>query len=200
MTKWILKCIIFTLAVVLCGGCGNGANPLLTDIDNLKSENTELSLKVESLQQENTQLAGQVNTLSALDKDVRLDSLDTLDEIRIAKRTGLYDKDKDGTRETLVVYIEPLDTTQDFIKAVGTAQVELWDLDADPAAAKLAEWSLTPEQLHPLWGGNIFAGYYRLSFPIANIVTGQAKELTVKVTFTDMLSGKVLGDQTTIKQ
>ena len=193
MTKWILKCIIFTLAVVLCGGCGNGASPLLTDIKNLKNENTEQSLKVQSLQQENTQLAGQINTLSGLDKDVRLDSLDTLDKIRIAKRTCVLGG-------TLLVYIEPLDTAQDYIKAVGTAQVELWDLDADPAAAKLADWSLTPEQLHPLWGGNVFAGYYRLSFPIAGILTGQEKELTVKVTFTDMLSGKVLGDQTTIKQ
>ncbi len=200
MTKWILRCIIVTLAVVLTGGCGIGKNPLLGDIDNLKNENTELSLKVQSLQQENVQLTDQVNTLSSLDKDVRLNSLDTLDKIRIAKRTGLYDKDEDGTRETLAVYIETLDTAQDFIKAVGTAQVELWDLDANPTAAKLAEWSLTPEQLHPLWGGNVFAGYYRLSFPVAGIVTGQEKTLTVKVTFTDTLSGKVLRDQTTIER
>ena len=71
-------------------------------------------MQVQTLESENTQLAEQVNTLSTLDAAARLEALDTLKKVRIGKRTGFYDKDKNGTNETLVVYLEPLDMAQDY--------------------------------------------------------------------------------------
>ena len=174
------------------------AKSLWEDVERLKKENTDLSTQVQTLQQENTQLIVQAETLSGLDKDVRLHNLDTLDKIHIGKRTGLYDKDESGINETLVVYIEPVDTAQDYIKAIGSINVELWNLNADTAQARLADWTLEPDKMQKLWGGNIFSSYYRLEFSIADILSGQEKELTVKVTFTDTLSGKVRSDQITV--
>ena len=155
-------------------------------------------MQVQSLQSENKQLTEQVDTLSGLDKNIRLQDLDTLDKIHLNKRTGLYDTNEDGTKETLIVYVEPLDTAQDLIKAIGTVNIELWNLNTDVAEAKLADWTLKPDKLRKLWGGNIFASYYRLSFEVADILSGQEKELTIKVSFTDWLSGKVFRDQITI--
>ena len=154
-------------------------------------------MQVQTLESENTQLAEQVNTLSTLDAAARLEALDTLKKVRIGKRTAFYDKDKNGTNETLVVYLEPLDTVQDYVKAVGKVKIELWDLDVAEDTAKLAEWIIEPYELHAAWGGTIFTGYYRIKLTPENI-SDQKKDYTVKVTFTDYLSGKVLTDQKTI--
>ena len=189
--------MVLAAAALLAGG-GGGESPLWGSLDALKAENTELKLRVQSLQAQNDQLNEQVDTLSGLDKNVRMKDLDTLDKIQIGRHTGLYDLDKNGTNEVLAVYVEPLDMTQDYIKAIGHIEVELWDLDAPAAKAKLADWSLAPKDIETLWGGTIFTSYYRLQFPVAGILSGQEKNLTVKVTFTDFLSGKILSDQTAI--
>lgn len=196
--QWMTAWPVMALAVMLAG-CGGGSDPVLwNDIDRLKAENTELSLQVQRLEEEKSRLSGQVATLSGLDETVRLRDLDTLEKIRLGKRTGFYDQDEDGSNDTLTVYIEPLDTSQDYVKAAGLVEVQLWNLNAAPDAAKLASWSLAPEDLKEHWGGHIFASYYRLTFPVVDILTGQETELTVRVQFTDLLSGKTVGDQKTI--
>ncbi len=198
MTKRNLKCSIVILTAVVLAGCSHGPSPLLNDIESLKIQNTELTAKVNSLQASNAQLSDQINTLSALDKKTRLETLDTLQQIKIGKRTGLYDNDNDSVNETLTVYLEPTDTAQDFVKAVGTAHIELWNLNAKSESARLADWSLAPADLHKLWGGNIFAGYYRIPLPVTSTLSGQEKELIIKVNFIDSLTGKTLSDNKTI--
>lgn len=189
---------VLIITALLLTGCGGRENVLLKDLQQLKQENTDLSSQVQSLQQENTRLSEQVDTLAGLDESVRLKDLDTLAQIRLGRRTGLYDMDENGTDETLMVYVETLDAAQDYVKAVGTVRVQLWDLNTDPAGAKLADWTLKPNEIKDRWGGNIFAGYYRIPFEAANILSTHRDELTVKVTFTDLLSGRVLRDQTVI--
>lgn len=198
LKKRTVQWITMLLAVMLTG-CGGGREPFLwNDMDRLKAENRELAMQVEQLKAQTDQLRAQVETLSGLDGDARLQELDTLVTIRLGKRTGLYDLDMDGTNETLTVYVEPLDRSQDYVKAVGRVEIELWNLDAPPAEARLADWTLAPDEIQKHWGSTFFANYYRLTFPVAEILSGQEKKLTVKVTFTDFLSGKVLRDQTTI--
>ena len=209
MKRRIDSFILITLAVMLTG-CRSENQRTWDTLKECRQENTELSMQVQRLESEKSQLTEQVHTLSTLDAAARLETLDTLEKIRIGKHTGFYDKDDNGTNETLVVYLEPLDTTQDFVKAIGKVDIELWDLNAAEDKAKLAEWTLEPDQLHQTWGGTIFAGYYRLKFPVGNILhteekeaaatknrvgTAHPTELTVKITFTDYLTGKVLTDQ-----
>lgn len=191
--------VIIALVVGLLAGCGGKAqqHPWGT-LKECEDQNTELSLQVQALQTQNDQLTEQVATFSALDKNSRLSALDTLDTIRIGKHTGFYDKDNNNSQEMLVVYLEPLDTAQDYIKAIGTVNVELWDLTASEDKAKLTEWTVDPAELHQTWGGTIFRSYYRLPFAVTGVLSGQEKELTIKVTFTDLLSGKVLSDQATV--
>jgi outer membrane murein-binding lipoprotein Lpp len=196
MKRWIESFILIALAVMLAGCSSSSQRPWKT-LKDCAQKNTELSMQIQALESENTQLTEQVNTLSTLDAAARLEALDTLDKIRIGKRTGFYDKDNDDTNETLVVYLEPLDKAQDFIKAIGAVKIQLWDLDAAANEAKPAEWTIEPAELHPTWGGTIFAGYYRIKLPLENF-SDQKKDYTVKATFTDYLSGKVLTDQKVI--
>lgn len=198
MKRWIDIFILIALAGILVG-CGRSTQRPWKTLKDCAQKNTDLSMQIQALESENTQLAEQVNTLSALDPAARLEALDTLEKIRIGKRTGFYDKDNDSANETLVVYLEPLDAAQDFIKAVGKVNVQLWDLNAAEDKAKLGEWTIEPAELHPTWGGTIFTGYYRIKLPLETI-PDQQKDYTLKITFTDYLSGKVLTDQKVIQQ
>ena len=196
MKRWIDTVIIAALAAILVG-CGSSQKKPWGTLTECEQENTNLSAQIRALESENTQLTEQVNTLSTLDTAARLEALDTLDKIRIGKRTGFYDKDDNGTNETLVVYLEPLDTAQDTVKAVGKVEIGLWDL-SNPDDSFITLWEITPEILHTVWGGNIFNSYYRIELLPKNALN-QEKEYTVKVTFADYLSGKTLTDQMVIQ-
>ncbi|MHC4641520.1 MAG: hypothetical protein ACYS32_07735, partial [Planctomycetota bacterium] len=84
-------------------------------------------------------------------------------------------------------------------KAPADVHVRLLDLDKDKDPAVLGKWHLTPAQLRKLWVDALMKTNYRLTFDIAGKVTDPDKTLTVMVTFTDYLTGKVFEEQKLIK-
>lgn len=162
-------------------------------------QKTSLKLQVQTLQEENATLKQRVDTLSSLDGKVRLDLLSTLERIELSKRTDILDKDNDGTLESMIVIIVPYDDANDKIKAVGQVEVQLWDLNADEDKALLSEWNIKPEELKKRWMGLVLTGYYHLKFDVAGLINENTEELTVKVKFTDYLTGKVFRAQQVIK-
>lgn len=189
------------LAAVVLAGCGGSVNESLWgQIKTLGSEKTDLQLKAEQLTKENQQLRQQILTLQAVDPNQRDLALASVDKIVLNSLTGLYDKDGNGTRETLAVYVEPVDATQDRVKAPGRMEVELWHLDAkDPKMARLAQWTVEPGDLKKQWGKTVMSAFYRVSFPVGDILKGGETGLDVKVKFTDYFTGKVLEAQRTIE-
>jgi len=194
MMRWIGTFII----ILSLTGCGGKAQQRpWSSLKECQDQNTDLSQQIQTLQANNDQLTEQVAALSTLNGKTRLAALDTLEKIRIGSYTGFYDTDENGSKESLVVYLKPIDTAQDTVKAPGQAVIELWDLNAPENDAKLKEWTVDSDQLHTAWGGTIFHSYYRIPLPL-NLIPHERKEYTLKVTFTDYLSGKVLCDQTTL--
>ncbi len=63
----------------------------------------------------------------------------------------------------------------------------------------LAKWHVKPDELKKLWFDTVLTSNYRLAFDVNDIVKSFDKPLTVKVTFTDYLSGKVFEEQKIIK-
>jgi hypothetical protein len=196
MMRWIGTFII----ILYLAGCGGRVqqHPWGT-LKECEDSNTELSMQVQTLQSQNDQLTEQVATLSGLDSKTRLAAISTLEKIRIGKRTGFYDKDDDGAKETLIVYLEPLDNQQDTIKAIGECRVDLWNLNQPSEQANIFNVRYNSDDLNQNWGGNIFGSYFRLTVDPNTLPDGlpgeESKEITIKATFTDYLSGKVLTDQ-----
>ncbi|GAH67953.1 unnamed protein product, partial [marine sediment metagenome] len=54
-------------------------------------------------------------------------------------------------------------------------------------------------ELKKLWFATLITINYRLTFDVADKITGDEEALTVKVTFTDYLTGKVFTEQKVIK-
>ena len=85
-----IEVTIITLAVIL-SGCGGEKKQTTDLLAECEQEKTTLSTQVQALKSENTELTQQINTLSELDAKARLESLDTLKNIHIGKHSGFYD-------------------------------------------------------------------------------------------------------------
>ncbi|NLK41238.1 MAG: hypothetical protein GX298_04195 [Planctomycetes bacterium] len=198
------RTVMLMLVLLAATGCRDEADrSLWGQIEGLSQENTALSLEVQQLRRENAALTEQLCTLAGIDQKERLDALIVPVAVRIGRLSGLYDKSgkQEGSPDTLVVYLEPIDTQQDIVKAAGRVRVELWNLTApSPQNACIKQWDIDPSQLRQTWGRGLLGAYYRLQLPLEGCLTGSEKELTVRVEFTDYLAGRVLTDQTRIEK
>jgi hypothetical protein len=196
-------CLLFSFfCLYFIAGCENAnsqQSPLVEQIGNLREQKKQLENQLEQSRAENKQLTKQMHVLSGLPEEVKGENLYRLHKIKIGKYTGLFDKDDDGTKEKLIVYIQPIDEEGDIIKATGAVDVQLWDLDSSETnQALLGEWHVEPGELKKLWFATLVINY-RLTFDIADKVKSFDEPLTVKVAFTDYLSGKVFKEQQVIK-
>jgi len=202
-----LNAIRYTLYAILAGclltflpGCENTSRiPLLEEeVSTLKQGKTQLTRQLEQSKSKNKQLKKQLQVLSGLPED-KLENLYRLQRIKISRYTNLYDKDKDAQYEKLIVYIQPMDEDGDIVKATGAVDVQLWDLNKKADQALLGQWHVTPDKLKKLWFATLITINYRLTFDVADKIENFEEPLTVKVTFTDYLSGKVFKEQKVIK-
>lgn len=190
-----------TLAL-LVAGCESPPitkNPLAEKVDKLSQEKKELMRHIEYIESRNKDLQKQITTLHDLEDEVKLKDLCDLQSVRITKYTDLFDKDKDGTKETLIVYIQPVDQDGDIIKEPGDVHVQLLDLDKDRGPVLLGKWHITPDKLRKLWFNALMKTHYRMTFDVSEKVKTFEEPLTVTVTFTDYLTGKVFEEQRLIK-
>jgi cell division protein FtsB len=195
-------CLLFSSLCFLClAGCNqtNEKAQLLKQVEQLTEENSKLTSRIKQSESENKQLQKRVQVLSDLPDDVKGENVYTIQQIKIGGFTDFYDKNHDGKKETLIVYVQTIDDQGDKIKASGTMDVELWDLDQPESKALLDDWKVGPQELKQLWYATMLTINYRLTFDIINIVDDFDKPYTVKVKFTDYLSGRVFEAQTVIE-
>jgi hypothetical protein len=172
---------------------------LAEQVEKLTGDKKEMMRQIEHLESENKNLNKQIKTLHSLPDDVNLQDIYSVKSIQITKYTNLYDKDNDGKRETLIVYLQPVDQDGDIIKIPGDVHVRLLDLDKDKDPVVLGKWHLTPAQLKKTWFNAFMKTHYRLTFDLTGRLDNYEKPLTVMVTYTDCLTGKVFEVQKLIK-
>lgn len=198
----ILALLCSCALVYLLSGCEKSSrkNPSLTrQIQLLEEQNSQLTRQLNKSTAESEQLKKQLQVLAGIPDKLKLENIYDLQSVKIGRYTNLYDKDKDGKKETLIVYIQPMDVDGDIIKAAGEVDVQLWDLNTEPNKALLGQWHVKPDELKKLWFATLLAINYRLTFDVADIIRDPKEPLTVKVTFTDHLTGKVFKEQKEIK-
>jgi hypothetical protein len=152
------------------------------------------------LSDEVAQLTKQVEGLMGINKEARTAALSTLKAVELSSKSGLYTNDKTKKKDRLVVYLKPIDDMGDAVKAAGEVNVELWNLNAKPENAMVAQWKVTPEELKKKWTSSLMSTHYKLDFDVSSKLLGKEKELTLKTQFTDYLTGKVFKSQLVINK
>ena len=187
--------VFFVFVVLAAAGCGQNCDSILQEDKQLRSRNIELTRNLQQLKKKNADLSRQLNVVSGMRSDFRLENVISTDHISISKRTGLYDKNADGVIDKLIVYLKTIDKYDDAIKAPGSVEVTLWDLARE--GTKLKQWNITAEQLNKKWAALMMSSYYRLAFDVSDVNIPD-KEVTVKVEFTDYITGKVFSRQAVV--
>ena len=186
--------IVFAVVLIwFFAGCENAqeGTAVVDEMEVLRAANAQLS-------EELAQSREQIQMLSGLDAEVRLENVYDLQAVKLTRFTNLYDKDNDGEKEKLIVYLTPEDEDGDAVKASGVVDVELWDLARGEGEALVGKWHVDAQSLRQHWVAAMVTTGYRLLFDVGGLVEGD-EELVVKVVFTDYLSGKVFREQMVIK-
>jgi hypothetical protein len=200
--SWLLGVTALALTAICLSGCGLGEareHPLQRQVEELQQKNADLTAALEDSQAEATRLEEQIEGLLALPEGRREDNPYRLERINVTRYTNFYDKDEDGHKEKLIVYLEPIDPEGDAVKTAGTVHVQLWNLNKPSDEALLGQWQVQPDELRELWFDTLVAANYRLTFDAPAGTTTTAQPLTVKATFTDYLTGKIFRDQYVIE-
>ncbi|HTL28307.1 MAG TPA: hypothetical protein VL282_03765 [Tepidisphaeraceae bacterium] len=155
---------------------------LQSRIDDLNRQHDADSAKIRSLEESK----GAVPTL----QNDRLTQLFTTHGIEFGKLTRVDDK-------TLKVYVVPTDDEGQSLKAAGTFEVELFDL-AQTQNTLLGKWNFDADQTRKSWQGTWPLYTYVLEAPLQNAPSHE--DLTVRVTFTDTLTGRSFTAQKQIKR
>ena len=184
----------------LVTGCGIGS--ARKDVHEIKAqqiarEKTELMRDLQQCRAENEQLLGQIKALSAVPQSQRTNPY-TLTSITVTKYSNFYDKNNDGQREKFIVYFTPIDPEGDAVKAAGTVNVQLWNLDNLNGQALIQQWQVEPDDLRTMWFDTLVSASYRLVLDTPEQLDILADPLTVKITFTDYLTGEVFRAQQAI--
>jgi hypothetical protein len=191
---------VLTAFLIGCESPDAKRNSLTDQIDTLKKDNKQLTGQIEHLESKTKGLEKQIDTLHSLSGEINLQELYDVQKIKITKHTNLHDKDKDeeGKKETLIVHIQPIDGDGDIVKAAGSVDVQLLDLNEDEPKV-LGGWHVGPRELRKLWFNALMMTNYRLKFDVSDKIKTFEEPLTVKVTFTDYLTGRVFKEQKVIE-
>jgi hypothetical protein len=195
---WGAACAVAVCAIVLAGGCEKAQSNAATGNTKIISEQMSLKLQVEQLQKENEQLKNQAETLAMLPGEKRAEALYRVERVDIGRFTNIYEEGND-LKKALVVYVQPVDETGDVIKAAGKVEIQLWDLNKPESQAMIGQWKVEPNEIKREWFDSIAMTGYRLTFDVTGKVDKADKQLTVKMSFTDYLSGRVFSEQKTVK-
>jgi len=196
-----IKLILLSMiSMGFCFLCGCGDNSVIVaENKSFAAENYELVLANEALESKNKSLENQIVTIKGMAEDVRVSNLITVERVDLAGRTGFYDKDLDNIEESLVVYFKAFDEDGDAMKVSGSMHIELWNLEASPENAKVAEWDITPEQMRENYAARLVSNYHRMIFDVKDILLeNKNASWTINVEFVDYPTGKKFSKQIAI--
>ncbi|MCE5280127.1 MAG: hypothetical protein ABFD92_06000 [Planctomycetaceae bacterium] len=194
--RWLIAVLMSAAA----GACQPSATVTATpDADSLAKQVSQLEAQNQKLAADLAERQKQIQTLQGLGGEKRLEKIYHVNAIELGRYTGGVDTDKKPGDDAIDVFISPLDQQRDKIKAAGSLTVEIYDL-AQPAGENLVsrcDWNV--DELAKLWKSGLMANFYRVRCPLAKDRPLKHPDLTIRVAFTDYLTGKQFTAQTTAK-
>lgn len=189
--------VFLSLVVVTFAGCNSQEGALAKQIRTLTRENEALRRDFNEEQQRAAGLERRVEALRAFGHE-RAEYLVTVAEAKLGRFTGAFDADEDGIDEGVKVYLELRDRQGDMIKAGGQVDIELWDL-AGETGGPVAQRHYAPGETQEHWLGGLMANHYKFEVEWSDGNRPAGENVTVRLRFTEALTGKVFEVQEMIR-
>lgn len=199
MTRFFpMACGVLLLAC-LAGGCDNPtaerAHALEMRVVELEQALATRGEKIEDLNAQLAHQQEQIRTLQTLGEK-RMEFLPRVDGVEIGQHTGGLDADKQPGHELVKVFVLPRDSDGSVIKAAGSVTLQLYDLALPEDQTLLVENTIDVEDLSKHWSSGFMTYHYSFELPLPQPL--QHEELTLRVAFTDYLTGRTHSAQKTI--
>jgi hypothetical protein len=139
----------------------------------------------------------QIATLQRLGAE-RLEKLYYVTAIKLERLTGGADYDGKPGDDGITVYLQPVDQNGHVIKAAGDIRIELFDLSNPDGRRLIGEYVWDVDHTRELWHGRLMTHHYTAKCPWR---TGPPAhdEVTIRVAFTDYLTGQTFRAQQVAK-
>lgn len=180
--------LAFISGMMLAGCQKPGANDTLKQLQQCQEQQQILQRQLQEAQVRNAELERDMANLRQISGE-RMDHLIRAERIELGRFTGGFDDDKDGRDDRLKVYLVLRDRAGDVVKAAGEVDLEIWDL-AQAQQSCLYRRHFTLAETASCWLGGFLADHYKFEIPFGGDFTPTHNDLTIKLTFTDALTGQ----------
>jgi hypothetical protein len=201
MNRLPIAAVVVVVAAAALGGCGS---PNVASIK-VRRENQDLRNTVAELERREQAHLAQIRALESNATTVpslpteRLNTLFTTHGLKFGRLTGGADLDKNTPgHDGLKIYVVPTDGRGEPIKAAGSFVVECFDL-AKGDGHRVGRWEYPLDQAEKNWYGQAMLYTYMLTAPWPDGRRPEHEDLTIRVTFTDALTGRTFTEQKVVK-
>lgn len=190
--------VLAAAAILLITGCPD------TAVLELRKENSRLKEGVAERDRQIGALSAALEECNRQLRDARGISPETLDKIFYAESividrlSGGEDYDGQPGDDGVTVYLQPVDRAGDALKVAGEARIELFDLGMPPGRNLIAAYSFPVEKVRESWYGKFWTYHYTFKCPWQH-GPPENPEITVRATFVDYLTKRVMTAQTVVK-
>lgn len=175
------------MVALLCGSC-SPPDMCPAKLAEAQSQNQQLQKDLEQQRAAQMQLQRELEQFRGMPDD-RREQLVQVAGIEFGRFTDAVDRDKDGFDDGVKVYLVLRDREGDVIKAAGTVDLELWDLDAAENQRRY-QHHFDLKETAGCWLSGMMADHFKFEIPWAKNTPPRHANLTIKLTYTDALTAK----------
>lgn len=119
--------------------------------------------------------------------------------VELERQSGGFNADDTPGDDGLILYVQTFDRNNDAIKAAGWIRVTLLDLANPQERMVLGEYTFDARKTRELWYGKMWTHHFTVHCPWFPGQTPAHDEITARVEFTDLLTGRKLTTQAAYK-
>lgn len=188
------------LALLSVSGCldavsGEKFRDTQRQLQLVREQVTRLESRLTEQQQTIRTLRSQIAQLRGMDDEQMLEQLVVPVRVELASLSGGYDTDGKPGDDGILLFLRPVDRDGHAIKAAGSLEVTIYDLNMPPDHNLVARYSFAPEALRELWYGRLMTHHFSVRCPWPSDYVPAHDKLTAHVVFTDLLTGQELSVQ-----
>jgi hypothetical protein len=189
---------LILVAALNCLGCvATTEADLRREITTLRGDVKERDNRIAALQSSMTELNRQLQIARGL-SDEDLKKIFYPETLVIDRLSGGANYDYKPGDDGVTVYLRPVDKEGDVIKVAGDITIQLYDLAAPADQNLIGEYKIPVEQARSLWHGKLMTNHYTIKCPWPPGRAPKHTDITVRATFVDYLTKRVLSTQSTV--
>lgn len=115
--------------------------------------------------------------------------------IQLVRQSGGYDRDGKPGDDGIVLYVQPTDKDGHVLKVAGSFKVTLLDLSKPTEPVVIASYEFDVPTTRSLWYGRFMTNHFTIRCPWPPSGPPDTNEVTARIEFTDLLTGRVFTAQ-----